>query len=72
MGIAYTISWPDLPEHIRSDIIYKTFDLVHTSNEQNIINLNKFLKQYHAMYYLDNTIVFEDEKYYHWFLLKWQ
>jgi hypothetical protein len=66
------MDWPDIPEKIRSIIIDQTFDMFELQHDRNINELNKLLAIYHATYNMDNTISFESEKHYHWFLLKWQ
>lgn len=67
------LSWADLPEPIRSKIIDETFDLWNENHQENLDNLAKLLKQYHATYNTsNNSIIFETQDYYNWFLLKCQ
>lgn len=70
--MTFTIGWPEFPEKIRKIIIDQTFDMFELQHNRNINELNTFLATYNATYKLDNTITFESEKHYHWFLLKWQ
>ena len=73
--MSVTLFLSDINYNLHRFYNYCGFNDDEVSSNQYIINIDKELKKYHAMrfdwYTSYRCIIFDDEKHYNWFLLKW-